>query len=660
MIPELGHFALIIALALAIVQGVAPFVTARTTGVSITRTCAITQALLITAAFAALMHGFITSDFSLYNVAANSHSSKPMIYKIAATWGSHEGSLLLWVLILAIFGAGVAIRTRATPDFTARVLSVQAWITTAFLLFLLLGSNPFLRLDPAPIDGNDLNPLLQDIGLVLHPPLLYLGYVGFSIVFSFAIAALLDGRIDAGWARMVRPWILIAWVCLTAGISLGSWWAYYELGWGGWWFWDPVENVSFMPWLLGTALLHSAIVMERRDAFRAWTLLLAILTFSLSLFGTFIVRSGVLTSVHAFALDPERGVYLLALMGIATGGALILFAIRAPLLTQSGVFAPISRETGLMLNNLFLMTATLTVFFGTVYPLVLEALVGEKISVGPPFFNKSFVPICLPLIILMGIGPFLSWKRADMGAVLARLKGVFLLSVIAVLALWYWRTEGPLLAVLSMGAGVWLFFATCAEFGRKVRLFDGDFAGLGGRMRRLPRAAYGMSLAHLGMAICIFGFVGSSAWKQDATVFANDSVRLAGFELRMTGLVESRAYNYISQTGTVDVYKNGVRVTVLYPERRFYLVAESTTTESDIYQHILGDLYVSISESSGSESSGTQSRWILRVSYHPLVNFIWFGAGILVLGGLVSLGDRRLRIGAPAGKIKDKIKGAKS
>lgn len=646
MIAELGHFALILALALALVQGVATRI-----GLTLARRCATVQAALVALAFFALMGGFITSDFTIANVANNSHSTKPMIYKIAATWGSHEGSLLLWVLILAIFGALVAQFSTVPAPLKTRVLAVQAWIAIGFLLFMLLSSNPFARLTPAPLDGNDLNPLLQDIGLVLHPPLLYLGYVGFSVVFAFAIAALWQGRVDASWARAVRPWVLVAWICLSAGIGLGSWWAYYELGWGGWWFWDPVENVSFMPWLLGTALLHSAIVMEKREALKAWTLLLAILTFSLSLFGTFIVRSGVLTSVHAFALDPTRGVYLLVLLGVAIGGALTLFAVRAPTLSQSGVFAPVSRESGLMLNNLFLMSATLTVFFGTMYPLILEAVTGEKISVGPPFFNRAFVPICLPLIVLMGVGPFLPWKRADISAVLARLRGVFVLSVIAVVALWYWRGGEAILAVLSMGAGVWLFCATCAELARKLRLFDAPMDGLAGRMSRLPRASYGMSLAHLGLAICIFGFVGSSAWKQDVSIFADGDSRaqLAGFELHLAAVEEVREYNYISQVGTVRVHRGGAWVTTLYPERRHYPIAQTTTTESDIYQRVAGDLYVAI-----SQSGDGQNQWVLRVSYHPLVNFIWLGVAVLVLGGLVSLSDRRLRIGAPAGKFGSK------
>ena len=425
MIPELGQFGLALALALAVVQSVVPMAGAARGNLVWMRSAqstALGQLVFLALAFGALMWAFVVSDFTVRNVVENSNSLKPMLFKVAATWGSHEGSLLLWTLILALFGAGVAVFGTNIPHaLRARTLSVQAWISVGFLTFMLFTSNPFERMLPPPVDGNDLNPLLQDIGLAMHPPLLYVGYVGFSIVFSFAVAALIEGRVDAAWARWVRPWTLAAWMSLTAGIALGSWWAYYELGWGGWWFWDPVENVSFMPWLLGTALLHSAIVTEKRGAFKSWTILLAILTFSLSLLGTFIVRSGLLTSVHAFAVDPERGIYILGLLGISIGGSLTLYAVRAPAMEGGGLFAPVSREGGLLINNLLLAVATGTVLFGTLYPLFLEAITGDKISVGPPFYNASFVPIMLPLVFVMGLGPFLTWKRADLKGVLQRL-----------------------------------------------------------------------------------------------------------------------------------------------------------------------------------------------------------------------------------------------
>ncbi|MCL4114882.1 UNVERIFIED_CONTAM: hypothetical protein GTU68_036705 [Idotea baltica] len=650
MIPEFGHLALTLALAIACVQSVLPILGAgrgNASWMQTARTTAILQAVLIAVAFGALMRSFMVSDFSVVNVVENSHSLKPMLFKIAGTWGSHEGSLLLWVFILAIFGAAVAVFGANIPlSLKARTLSVQAWITVGFLSFLLFTSNPFLRVFPVPLDGNDLNPLLQDVGLAIHPPLLYIGYVGFSIVFSFAVAALIEGRVDPAWARWVRPWTLAAWVSLTAGLVLGSWWAYYELGWGGWWFWDPVENVAFMPWLLGTALLHSAIVTEKRDTFKSWTILLAILTFSLSLLGTFIVRSGLLTSVHAFAVDPERGVYILALLGISIGGSLTLFAARAGAMEPGGIFGTISRETGLMINNLLLATATATVLFGTLYPLFLEAITGEKISVGPPFFNASFIPIMLPLVIVMGVGPFLPWKRADLPAVLTRLKWVAGISVLSMIAVWYWTTNGPVLGVLSIGAAVWLLLATMLEWGKRVKLFQEPFSASVRRARNLPRASHGMTLAHAGLAICILGFVGSSAWKEEVVTFVEPGtdVTIAGFDVRFQGVEREFGPNFIAQVGTLVVAKDGQFVTTLHPERRTYPVAQSTTTESAIRQTIAGDLYASIVEPSAESARG---KWTLRIIYEPLVNFIWFGAALVVLGGLFSLSDRRLRVGVP-------------
>jgi len=652
MIPEIGQFALALALGTALVQSVLPMLGAargNALWMRSARSSSITQLVFIGIAFAALMHAFVVSDFTVANVVENSHSLKPMLYKIAGTWGSHEGSLLLWVLILAAFGAGVALFGSNIPDaLKARTLSVQAWISTGFLSFLLLTSNPFERVFPPPFDGNDLNPLLQDVGLAMHPPLLYFGYVGFSIVFSFAVAALIEGRIDAAWARWVRPWTLAAWMSLTAGIALGSWWAYYELGWGGWWFWDPVENVSFMPWLLGTALLHSAIVTEKRDAFKSWTILLAILTFSLSLLGTFIVRSGLLTSVHAFAVDPERGLYILGLLGVSIGGSLTLYAWRAPAMDGGGLFTPVSREAGLLINNLLLATATGTVLFGTLYPLFMEALSGDKVSVGSPFFNATFIPMMLPLVVMMGIGPFLSWKRADLKGVFQRLRFVAVLAGLAGLATWYVARGGPVLAYLSVAIAVWLLIASLREWFVRIRLLDVPLLEAMRRARNLPRAAHGMTLAHAGLAIAMLGFIGSSAWKSEEIVFVQPGsvIKIAGFDARFDGVERVRGPNYIADRGALTISREGEFVTTLYPERRSYPVAQSTTTESAIRSTLAGDLYASLAEPS-SETAADQGAWTLRILYEPLVNLIWMGAAMLFLGGGLSLSDRRLRVGAP-------------
>ena len=652
MTPELGHFALALALALALVQSTIPLLGAARGNLlwmRSSRSTAFGQVVFVGLAFAALMRAFVVSDFTVLNVANNSHSLKPMIFKVAATWGSHEGSLLLWVFILTIFGAAVAAFGSNLPEtLRARTLAMQAWISVGFLSFLLFTSNPFERVFPPPLDGADLNPLLQDIGLAMHPPLLYFGYVGFSIVFSFAAAALIEGRIDTAWARWVRPWTLAAWISLTAGIALGSWWAYYELGWGGWWFWDPVENVSFMPWLLGTALLHSAIVTEKRDAFKSWTILLAILTFSLSLLGTFVVRSGLLTSVHAFAVDPERGLYILGLLAISIGGSLALYAWRAPMMEGGGLFKPISREAGLLLNNLILATATGTVLFGTLYPLFLEAVSGDKISVGPPFFNGAFVPMMLPLVFVMGLGPFLSWKRADLVGVLQRVRFVVVLAVLATLAIWYFAKGGPVLAYLSILIALWLFFASLREWALRVRLFEVPLQESIRRARNLPRAAHGMTLAHAGVAVLMIGMIGSSVWKSEEIAFVEPgtSVNIAGFDVTFEGVQRVRGPNYIADQGTLRVERGGSFVTALKPERRSYPVAQSTTTESAIRSTLAGDLYASITEPSldKAEESGA---WTLRILYEPFVGLLWLGAAMLVIGGSLSLSDRRFRVGAP-------------
>ena len=647
MIPELGQFAIAMALIAAVVQSFVPIIGASRNNALWMRSAnatALLQFVLTAFAFGALMRSFIVSDFTVVNVVANSNSLKPMLYKVAGTWGSHEGSLLLWVLILAAFGAAVAYFGNNIPEgLKARTLSVQAWISVGFLSFMIFTSNPFDRIFPPPLDGQDLNPLLQDFGLAIHPPLLYIGYVGFSIVFSFAVAALIEGRVDPAWARWVRPWTLAAWTSLTAGIGLGSWWAYYELGWGGWWFWDPVENVSFMPWLLGTALLHSAIVTEKRDTFKSWTILLAILTFSLSLLGTFIVRSGLLTSVHAFAVDPERGLYILGLLGVSIGGSLALFAWRAPQMEGGGLFAPISREAGLLINNLLLATATATILFGTLYPLFLEGVTGEKISVGPPFFNATFIPLMLPLVIVMAIGPFLSWKRADLPGILSRLKWVLVLAGLAAVAVWYMQTGGPALAIIAMVIAFWLLFATAKEWAKRVKLGQGDTWA---RIKRQPRASHGMTIAHMGLALVMIGAIGASAWKEETLTFAEPGTELslAGFDLVFDGVETVQGPNYVAQRASVRVLKNDNHLTTLHPERRAYPVARSATTESAIRQTLAGDLYLSIAEPAAEGHAG---KWVLRVIYEPLVNFLWIGTVLLVIGGVMSLSDRRLRVGAP-------------
>ncbi|MGF1592527.1 MAG: heme lyase CcmF/NrfE family subunit [Kiloniellaceae bacterium] len=647
MIVELGHFALVLALVAAVLQGSLPMIGAArgdAAWMALAGPAAFAQLALVAFSFAALTHAYVTSDFSVTNVIANSHSAKPMLYKVTGVWGNHEGSMLLWILTLALFGAAVAgFGGNLPPSLRARVLGVQAWIGIGFMLFTLFTSNPFERTFPAPFDGEDLNPLLQDPGLAFHPPMLYAGYVGFSIAFSFAIAALIEGKVDAAWARWVRPWTLLAWAFLTGGIALGSWWAYYELGWGGWWFWDPVENVSFMPWLLGTALLHSAIVVEKRDALKVWTVLLAILTFSLSLIGTFIVRSGVLTSVHAFATDPERGFFILVLLAIAIGGSLTLFALRAPALKAGGLFAPISREGAMVMNNLFLAAACAAVFLGTLYPLFLEAVDGSKVSVGPPFFNATFVPLMVPLVFLMAIGPMLPWKRGDLAGALARLKLAALGALLAAGIAWYLQSGGPLLAVAAMGLAAWLFVGALVEWGDRVKLFRVAPVDSWRRARALPRAAHGMTLAHAGLAVAMAGMIGSSVWKSEvvANLRSGETVEIAGYELLFEGVGRLDGPNYRAERARFTVSRGGEEIAAMFPEKRVYQVRSMPTTEAAIRTTFFADLYVVIGDNDGSGG------WTVRIYHEPLVPWIWIGCLVMVGGGLTSLSDRRLRVGAP-------------
>ena len=648
MIVEIGHFALVLSLSVALVQSVLPMLGARRGDQRLMDTGSIAATggfLLIAIAFSALMTSYVTSDFSVLNVFENSNSQQPLLYKFTSTWGNHEGSMLLWVLILAFFGALVALFGRDLPaTLKANVLSVQAWIQAAFLLFILLTSNPFQRLDPAPMEGQDLNPILQDIGLAIHPPMLYLGYVGFSIAFSFAIAALIDGRIDAAWARWVRPWTLIAWIFLTLGIAMGSYWAYYELGWGGWWFWDPVENASFMPWLAGTALLHSALVMEKRAALKIWTILLAILTFSLSLLGTFLVRSGVLTSVHAFATDPTRGVFILAILCFFIGGALVLFAIRASALEGGGLFAPISREGALVFNNLFLTTAAATVLVGTLYPLLLEVVAGEKISVGAPFFDLTFGPIMVPLLFAVPFGPLLGWKRGDLLGAAQRLyfaAGCALAALVGILA----YTGGTkILTAFGFALAFWLLAGSLTDlFSRAAFLRRGWRTGLS-RLVGLPSSAFGTTLAHFGLGVTLLGIVSVSSFQEEVitTMAPGNSAEIAGYTLTFDRIAQRPGANFEAQAAHFSVRRGGVVMTEIDSSKRFFPVRQMTTTESGIWTHGFSQLYVSLGDPSPDKQS-----IVVRIWWKPLVTLIWIGAVFMGVGGVFSLADRRLRVGAP-------------
>jgi cytochrome c-type biogenesis protein CcmF len=653
MIAEIGQFVLILALVLAGVQATLPLWGAargHSALMVLADRTAIGQAAALLIAFAALTHGFVTSDFSLTVVFQNSHSLKPMLYKVSGVWGNHEGSMLLWVLVLALFSAAVALFGRnLPPSLKARVLAVQAMIGVGFLAFIIFTSNPFARLSPAPLDGTGLNPLLQDPGLAFHPPLLYLGYVGFSMAFSFAVAALIEGRVDAAWARWVRPWTLAAWTFLTAGIALGSWWAYYELGWGGWWFWDPVENASFMPWLFGTALLHSAIVVEKRDALKSWTILLAILTFSMSLLGTFLVRSGVLTSVHAFATDPERGIFILAILALTIGIALTLFAIRAPGMKGGGLFAPVSREGALIANNMLLTVAAGTVLLGTLYPLILEAVSGgtAKVSVGPPFFNATFGPIMVPLVIMMAIGPLLAWKRGTLKTAAHKLIPAAIAAILAITVTFILVPDGPGLAPLAMGLAAWLAAGTIAEWAGRIKLFAIPVPESWRRLKGLPRATSGMTLAHLGLAIMIVGITGSSAWRTEliTTLVPGESAQGAGHTVTLSAITQGRGPNYNYERASLLITDKGREITTLTTERRFFPIAGQTTTEAGIYTTILSDLYGVIGER--GRTPDTSNAWTVRFFVNPLVPWIWLGAMVMVFGGSLSLTDRRHRVGAP-------------
>tara|TARA_R110002074_G_scaffold13828_1_gene48822 strand:+ start:1711 stop:3672 length:1962 start_codon:yes stop_codon:yes gene_type:complete len=648
MITELGHFALILAFGVAVVQAVVPMIGAhrRLPGwMAVAEPAAGAQFALTALAFGALMWAFVTSDFSLRLVVANSHSAKPMLYKISGTWGNHEGSMLLWLLIVSLFGAMVAwFGGGLPPTLRARVLSVQAAIAVAFFAFILFTSNPFLRLATPPFDGRDLNPLLQDPGLAFHPPFLYLGYVGLSMTFSFAVAALIEGRIDAAWGRWVRPWTLAAWIFLTIGIALGSWWAYYELGWGGFWFWDPVENASFMPWLLATALLHSAIVVEKRESLKSWTILLAILAFGFSLIGTFIVRSGLLTSVHAFANDPERGVFILAIMAFFMGGALILFALRAGAMEAKGVFGLVSRESALVVNNLLLAVACFVVFVGTMWPLLAEMFFDRKLSVGPPFFNAAFTPFMVALGLIMPIGSVMPWKRAQIKRALWPLRYVFVLALAVASLAFAMQTGRSILGPMGLFLGAWLIMGTAVE----LALRTGRGANRMKRLLRLPRADWGKATAHSGLGVTIAGIAGLTAWSVDDIRVAqlDQPFDVGGYTLTLTGVEEKRGPNYLSTMGQVTLAKNGREIAQMWPEKRFYPVAQMPTTEAAIDYNLARDVYVVI----GDKQDG--GGWTVRTYVKPLTNWIWIGSAMMALGGLLSLTDRRFRVAAGARKTE--------
>jgi cytochrome c-type biogenesis protein CcmF len=652
MTAELGHFSLILAFIVAIVQMIVPMIGAQKgwqNWMAVAVPAAIAQFALTTLAFGALMYAFATSDFSLTLVANNSHSAKPMLYKLSGTWGNHEGSMLLWVMILTLFGSMVAFfGQNLPPALKARVLSVQSAVAVAFFAFLLFTSNPFFRLAFPPLDGEGLNPLLQDPGLAFHPPFLYLGYVGLSMSFSFAIAALIEGHVDAAWARWVRPWTLAAWMFLTIGIALGSWWAYYELGWGGWWFWDPVENASFMPWLIAGALLHSAIVVEKRESLKTWTILLAILAFSFSLIGTFIVRSGVLTSVHAFANDPERGVFILAILVVAIGGSLTLFAARASSLQSKGVFSIVSRESALVLNNVLLVVAAIVVFVGTVWPLISEIAFGRKLSVGAPFFDMAFTPFMVVLAMVLPLGAMLPWKRADLGRSMRPLWGPLALSIAFGALVLVLQTGTRMMGPIGLTLAMWLVLGALTDMATRVRLGKVRLGDSFRRLRNLPRADFGKMVAHAGLGLTIFGISAITAWETEDIRVAKpgDSFEIAGpistYEIRFDAVNTVQGPNYVATQGVFTVLVKGREISTLRPEKRVYTVSQMPTTEAAMDIGITRDVYLVIGDP--QDSGG----FAVRSYVKPFANWIWFGATIMALGGLLSLTDRRYRVAAGA------------
>ena len=647
MLNEIGHFTLLLAFCVALIQATIPLFGAhkgRIDLMAIAESAANLQFALLLASFAALTHAFVTSDFSVKLVVLNSHSLKPMLYKITGVWGNHEGSMLLWVLILSLFGASASWFGANLPMILkTRVLSVQGAIGVAFLAFIIFTSNPFERVQIPPFDGQDLNPLLQDPGLAFHPPFLYLGYVGLSMAFSFAVAALIEGKIDAAWGRWVRPWTLAAWIFLTIGIALGSWWAYYELGWGGFWFWDPVENASFMPWLLAAALLHSAIVVEKRETLKSWTILLAILAFGFSLIGTFIVRSGVLTSVHAFANDPERGFFILIILGVFMGGALILFSFRSGAMESHSVFSLASRETALISNNVLLAVSAFVIFLGTIWPLVAELFFDRKLSVGPPFFNAAFTPFMILLGLILPLGSNLSWKRASIIKTLKKFLAVFVLCICLSGFIWSIQTGQSLIGPIGVFLGSWIVMGTIIDLLSKL----GNSRSMG-RLMFLPRADFGKFFAHVGLGVTMFAIAAISSWeKEDIRVVSiGSSWNVGSYDLKLDDVVEVRGPNYFSTMGIIPVSKEGSELITLRPEKRNYPIAQMPTTEAAIDYRISRDLYVVL----GDQQS--ENAWTVRTYLKPFANWIWGGCAMMALGGILSLTDRRLRIAAGSKRAK--------
>lgn len=652
MIAELGHFSLILAFGIALVQMIVPMIGAHKgwrNWMAVGDPAAVSQLLLVGVAFAALTYSFVVSDFSLRLVVLNSHSAKPMLYKVSGVWGNHEGSMLLWLLILTLFGAcAVFFGGNLPATLKARVLAVQSSVSVAFYLFILLTSNPFIRLEVPPFDGQDLNPLLQDPGLAFHPPFLYLGYVGLSMAFSFAVAALIEGRVDAAWARWVRPWTLAAWIFLTIGIALGSWWAYYELGWGGFWFWDPVENASFMPWLIAAALLHSAIVVEKREALKSWTILLAILAFGFSLLGTFIVRSGVITSVHAFANDPERGVFILAILFFFVGGALTLYAARAGAMEAKGVFSLVSRESALVVNNILLAVSAFVVFIGTIWPLVAEMTMGRALSVGAPFFNAAFTPFMVALGLILPVGAILAWKRGSLRRALKDMAPIAILAVALGGLVFAMQTGKSALGPVGVALGVWVVVGALYDLWMRTGR-QGISARLA-RMTRMPRADWGKAFAHMGLGVTIFAIAGLMAWEEEdiRTAQLGEPFTVGAYEITLDSVERVQGPNYISTTATMSVRQDGDLVAELHPEKRVYPVASMPTTEASIRNGFLRDIYLVIGD---PQSDGG---YAVRTYIKPFANWIWGGCIMMALGGLISLTDRRLRVAAGAAKSKAK------
>ncbi len=647
MIPELGHFALILAALVSLILGTLPMIGAHTNRqawIAVARPAATALAMLVTFSFACLTQAFVANDFSVVYVAQHSNSLLPLQYRIAAVWGGHEGSLLLWMLMLTWWAFGVAMLSRQLPDtMVARVLGTLGLVAFGFMLFILITSNPFDRLLPGAVEGKDLNPLLQDFGLVIHPPLLYMGYVGFSVAFAFAIAALLSGQLDAAWARWSRPWTMAAWCFLTLGIAMGSWWAYYELGWGGWWFWDPVENASFMPWLVGTALIHSLAVTEKRGSFKNWTVLLAISAFSLSLLGTFLVRSGVLTSVHAFATDPTRGIFILIFLVAVIGSSLALFAWRAPKVGLGGRFALVSRESMLLTNNVLLVVACATVLLGTLYPLLIDALNLGKISVGPPYFNAVFIPVMSPLLFLMAIGPFANWKEASIPEILRTLRWAFAASVVVAIAIPLAYGEWTTLTALGLLLAAWVTLASVVNFVGRVQHTRAGRSFLSAALSQ-PRSFVGMNVAHIGIAVFVVGvtMVNSFEEEKDVKMAPGETVTVAGYTFTFNGVKAVQGANYLASQGDFDLAVNSKFQRKMNPEKRTYQSSSMPMTEAAIDAGLVRDVYVSLGEP--IDRNKPEAEWAVRVYYKPFVDWIWGGCALMAFGGLLAALDRRYRV----------------